>query len=200
MELDERWLTEIGIDAQTGIGYTGSEEKFVSALQRYYKNYEKNRSKVDSYFGSKDYESYMITVHALKSNSKMIGAGALSVEFEKLENAAREGDTGTIEANTAPTLAMYQELVEKLQPIGQMQDVHAADEISADVAKETADKLLEALDDFDDELSKSLAKKLTGYPFRITQQDMLKQAIGYIEDFMYDEAVDLIKQIVPTIE
>ena len=200
MELDERWLTEIGIDAQTGIGYTGSEEKFVSALQRYYKNYEKNRSKVDSYFGSKDYESYMITVHALKSNSKMIGAGALSVDFEKLENAAREGDTGPIEANTAPTLAMYQELVEKLQPIGQMQDVHAADEISADVAKETADKLLEALDDFDDELSKSLAKKLTGYPFRITQQDMLKQAIGYIEDFMYDEAVDLIKQIVPTIE
>ena len=200
MELDERWLTEIGIDAQTGIGYTGSEEKFVSALQRYYKNYEKNRSKVDSYFGSKDYESYMITVHALKSNSKMIGAGALSVEFEKLENAAREGDTGTIEANTAPTLAMYQELVEKLQPIGQMQDVHAADEISADVAKETADKLLEALDDFDDELSKSLAGKLTGYPFRLTQQDMLKQAIGYIEDFMYDEAADIIKQIVPTIE
>ena len=200
MELDERWLTEIGIDAQTGIGYTGSEDKFVSALQRYYKNYEKNRSKVDSYFGSKDYESYMITVHALKSNSKMIGAGALSIEFEKLENAAREGDTETIEANTAPTLAMYQELVEKLTPIGQMQDVHAADEISADVAKETADKLLEALDDFDDELSKSLAGKLTGYPFRLTQQDMLKQAIGYIEDFMYDEAADIIKQIVPTIE
>ena len=200
MELDERWLTEIGIDAQTGIGYTGSEDKFVSALQRYYKNYEKNRSKVDSYFGSKDYESYMITVHALKSNSKMIGAGALSIEFEKLENAAREGDTETIEANTAPTLAMYEELVEKLKPIGQMQDVHVADEISADVAKETADKLLEALDDFDDELSKSLAGKLTGYPFRLTQKDMLKQAIGYIEDFMYDEAADIIKQIVPTIE
>ena len=78
--------------------------------------------------------------------------------------------------------------------------MRAADEISADVAKDTADKLLVALDDFDDELSKELAKKLSGYPFRITQKEKLKEAIAYIEDFMYDEAIDVIREIYSAIE
>ena len=58
----------------------------------------------------------------------------------------------------------------------------------------------QALDDFDDELSLELAKKLLGYPFRITQRDKLNEAIALIEDFMYDEAADIIRDIEPTIE
>jgi HPt (histidine-containing phosphotransfer) domain-containing protein len=200
MDIDQRWLTEIGIDAQTGIGYTGSEEKFVSALQRYCKNYEKNSTKVDEYFAAKDLENFMITVHALKSNSKMIGAGPLSLEFEKLENASREGDTATVVSVTPPAMAAYKELVEKLSPVMSMGDVKPADEISAEEAKKTAEALFAALDDFDDDLSKSLAKKLSGYPFRLTQADRLKEAIALIDDFMYDEAAAIVKEIYPTIE
>ncbi len=200
MDVDQRWLTEIGIDAQTGIGYTGSEEKFVSALQRYCKNYEKNSAKVDEFFAAKDLENFMITVHALKSNSKMIGAGPLSLEFEKLENASREGDTATVVSVTPPAMAAYKELVEKLSPVMSMGDVKPADEISAEEAKKTAEALFAALDDFDDDLSKSLAKKLAGYPFRLTQADRLKEAIALIDDFMYDEAAAIVKEIYPTIE
>ena len=142
----------------------------------------------------------MITVHALKSNSKMIGAGPLSIEFEKLENAAREGNTAVIVSNTPSTLMSYKELVEKLSPIMNMGDVKPADEISAEEAKKTAEALFAALDDFDDDLSKSLAKKLSGYPFRLTQADRLKEAIAFIDDFMYDEAAAIVKEIYPTIE
>ena len=74
-----------------------------------------------------------------------------------------------------------------------------ADATSAE-AKETASKLLEALDDFDDDLSMELAEKLTGYPFRMTQKGKLKEAVGLIGEFMYDEAAELIKEIMPAIE
>ena len=57
-----------------------------------------------------------------------------------------------------------------------------------------------ASDDFDDDLSKQLATKLAGYPFRMTQADKLKEAIAYIDDFMYDEAAQLIREIGQTIE
>ena len=200
MDIDQRWLTEVGIDAQTGIGYTGSEEKFVSALQRYCKNYEKNSAKVDEFFNANDMENFMITVHALKSNSKMIGAGPLSIEFEKLETAAREGNTALIISNTHPTLSAYKELVEKLSPIMNMGDVKPVNEITAEEARKTAEALFAALDDFDDDLSKTLAKKLSGYPFRMTQADRLKEAIALIDDFMYDEAAAIVKEIYPTIE
>ena len=142
----------------------------------------------------------MITVHALKSNSRMIGAMDLGKEFEYLENAARERDYPVMASKTLDTLKNYEELIKKLSPIGQMDKVSAAGEISAEVAKATADELLVALDDFDDELSKKLAAKLSGYPFRITQRDRLQDAIGLIDDFMYDEAAEIIKEIYPSIE
>ena len=45
-----------------------------------------------------------------------------------------------------------------------------------------------------------LAKVLSGYPFRLTQAEKLKEAAAFIEDFMYDEAAGIIRQIAPAIE
>ena len=198
--MDISWLNETGLDTETGISYTGGQDKYISALWRFYKNYEKNRTKVCEYLEAKDYDSYMITVHALKSNAKMIGARDLSTLFETLETAARNNETGLIEAQNAVALKEYGDLIQKLAPIGAMGDVRAADEISADVAREIVDKLLEALDDFDDEGAKELTKILSGYPFRLTQAEKLKEAASFIEDFMYDEAAAIIRQIAPAIE
>ena len=198
--MDITWLNEIGLDTKTGMDYTGANDKYLSAIKRYRTSYEKNKTNIVEYLKAKDYESYMITVHALKSNSRMIGAMKLGEAFEELEMAARNNSIDVIEAKTQPALEMYDELIQKLSPIDEFGDVRAADEISGDVAKATADKLLEALDDFDDELSKELAKKLSGYPFRITQKEKLKEAIAYIEDFLYDEAADVIREIYSAIE
>ena len=193
-------MNEAGLDTQTGISYTGNSDKYASAVQRFYKNHEKNRAKVEEYFAAKDYENFMITVHALKSNAKMIGAMNLSGRFEALENAAREQDTATIEELTPVALKEYAELIEKLKPVGEMGDVKAADEIPADIARTTVERLLAALDDFDDEEAKKQAKVLSGYPFRLTQAEKLKEAAAFIEDFMYDEAADIIRQIATAIE
>jgi HPt (histidine-containing phosphotransfer) domain-containing protein len=200
MNMDITWMKEAGLDTQAGISYTGNTEKYVSAVQRFYKNHEKNRAKVEEYFAAKDYENFMITVHALKSNAKMIGATNLSAQFESLENAAREQDTAVIEELTPQALNDYDELIEKLKPVGEMGDVKAADEIPADIARTTVERLLAALDDFDDEEAKKLAKVLSGYPFRLTQAEKLKDAVAFIEDFMYDEAAEIIRQIAMTIE
>ncbi|MCR5302683.1 MAG: Hpt domain-containing protein [Lachnospiraceae bacterium] len=198
--MDIAWLNETGLDTESGISYTGGQDKYISALQRFYKNYEKNSAKVCEYLDAKDYENYMITVHALKSNAKMIGARDLSTLFETLETASRNNETELIEAQNAVALKEYGDLIQKLAPIGAMGDVRAADEISAEVARETVDKLLEALDDFDDEGAKKLTKILSGYPFRLTQAEKLKEAASFIEDFMYDEAAAIIRQIAPAIE
>ncbi len=200
MEIGLTWIRETGLDTETGISYTGGEDKYVSALMRFYKNYEKNRAKITEYLDAKDYESYMIIVHALKSNAKMIGAPELSSLFETLEMAARNREFEVIDAQNGTALQEYDALIQKLSPMGSLGDVRAADEISADIAKQTADKLLAALDDFDDEEAKKQAKVLSGYPFRLTQAEKLKDAVAFIEDFMYDEAAEIIRQIATAIE
>ncbi|MCR4909311.1 MAG: hypothetical protein K5985_10830 [Lachnospiraceae bacterium] len=200
MNYDITWLDKTGLDTVTGIEYTGGEEKYVSALQRFYKNYEKNRAGVEKYYSDKDWENYTITVHALKSNAKMIGASGLGSLFEELEMAAKAGNTAVLDEKTSAALSAYGDLIEKLKPLENMGNVRAPGEISADEAKEIIHKLLNALDDFDDEESKELTMKLSGYPFRPAQKDLLYQALGSIDNFLYDEAADIIKDLLNVIE
>ncbi|MCR4586718.1 MAG: Hpt domain-containing protein [Lachnospiraceae bacterium] len=164
MGADLSFLEGTGLDIKTGIGYTGSEEKYLSALQRYFNNYEKNRTKIEEYYNAGDNENYMITVHALKSNSRMIGATELGDMFEALETAVRNNEVDVIKEKTAKVLSKYAAVIESLKPIGIMGDLKAASEISAEEAKDISEKLLAALDDFDDELSKELVVSFPAIP------------------------------------
>ena len=200
VDFDITQLEAFAIDTKTGLGYTGGKEKYLSALQRFYKSHAGNKSKIEAALAENDIENYTILVHAVKSNAKMIGAMDLSKRFEALEMAGKANYKAAIDANTAPTLQAYAELVSHLQPLGEMEQVKAADEISADEAREVVEQLLAALDDFDDEGSAKLAAKLAGYPFRITQKSRLREAADFIGDFMYDEAAEIIREIAAAIE
>ena len=200
MTIDLSFLPGLGVDAATGRSYTGGQEKYISALQRFFKAYDKNKKNADTFYENKDYENYMITVHSLKSNAKMIGASGLSECFERLEIAASNGDITTIESEHATTMDAYGKLVAGLRPIGKAETIKPTDEISGDEARVVAKQLLDALDDFDDDASAELAKKLSGYPFRLTQREKLKEATEFIADFMYDEAAEIVREIADEID
>ena len=100
MEFDFGILEAKGISTKDGIGFTGGNEKYVSAMQRYFKSYEANKKAVTELLASGDIEGYAIKVHSLKSNSRMIGANELAGAFEELELAAKEGNTAHINEKT----------------------------------------------------------------------------------------------------
>ena len=200
MEFDLNALTELGVDTKTGMEYTGGKEKYLSALQRFYKTSENNRRKVWEFLTAGDMENLSIAVHALKSNAKMLGAADLAEGFEKLELASRENDRELVSASIDGTMAGYEKLLEVIKPLGELETLKAPGEISAEEAKKVANDLLDALDEFDDELAKDLVRKLSGYPFRITQKGKLREAEDQINDFMYEEAAELIREILPEIE
>lgn len=200
MQIDIDFLENYGIDTALGMEYTGGREKYLSALKRYYTNYGTNKEKLEKLYANGDIENYMIQVHALKSNSKMVGATSLADAFEALEQAAGDGNTSFISENGEKTLLKYSEFVELIKPIGEADIEKPADEISGDIAKELSEELLTVLDDYDDEKSLELAKKLSGYPFRPRQRELMDQAIKLISDFRYDDAADIIREITETID
>ena len=200
MDYDINNLKDYGLNVEDGLKYTGGKEKYIAAVLRYMKNHDRNREELDAFLGSDDIERYKVKVHALKSNSKMIGAVEIGREFEALESAALGGKIDYIRDNNDRVMNLYDGLVNKLAPLRELGEVRPTDEIDADKARVVADELLKALDEFDDELAKKHATVLSGYPFRITQKQKLKNAVRYIEDFMYDEAADIIKDIYTSIE
>lgn len=200
MELELDFLEKQGININEAIAYTGSLENYISALQRYFKGYEASRKAVLDFLSAGDIENYMIKIHALKSNSKMIGALDLASAFNELELAAKRGDMDYIKNFNDPAIEKYDSVHDIIRPIGEMREIHAPGEIGAGEAREISEKLLETLDDFDSDVSFQLAVKLKGYPFRMTQRDKLNRAIDLIKDFLYDEAAEIIREISAEIE
>ncbi|MBQ9437953.1 MAG: Hpt domain-containing protein [Lachnospiraceae bacterium] len=195
MEMDLTFLENGGISIEEGIAYTGNREKYAAALQRYFRGHEDKRKDLKESLESGDLQEFMIRVHALKSNSRMIGASEMGAAFEALELAAKREDRDFINGNFVAALKQYDELIELLRPVGEMAESTAAGRLSAAEAKETIDKLLEALDDFDDELAKGLLGKLKGYPFGEAEKEKLHEASERIADFLYDEAAALVGEI-----
>ena len=200
MEYDINRLREFGLNVEDGLLYTGGEDKYMAAVQRYMKGYESNRESIISSLEANDIERYKIKVHALKSNSRMIGAIEIGDACEALEKAATDNEIPYIEANNDIMIACYDRLIKSLEPLKSLKEIKPEGELDAGEALKVAEDLIKALEDFDDELSKKLALKLMNYPFRITKSQRLKEAIGFIEDFQYDEALEIVNEIKQTIE
>ncbi len=200
MNFDLNSIAELGIDLTTGLGYTGGQERFISALQRYYKSSESNKERLREGLENGDMESLQILFHSLKSNSKMIGAVSLADKFQALETSAGNKDADAINEGVKEAIEEYEGILEALRPLGEMEPLRAEGELSAEEAKETVGKLLEALEDFSDDLASDLVSKLAGYPFRITQKEKLRQASELIKDFLYSDAEEIIREISSSIE
>ncbi|MBR1832029.1 MAG: hypothetical protein IJ784_06300 [Ruminiclostridium sp.] len=195
MEQKLQELQALGLDTDTGIMFTGSPEKYIPAIARYVRSCEDNISGIREHLASGDMQRYTIAVHAVKSNSKMIGHTELFKAFESLEAAGKRDDLAFIGENNDRILERYAEAAEQLKPFAEGPAEAAAPAIALAEAGETAEKLLEALDDFDDELSAELVTRLSGYPFGDGDREKLAETKKLISDFMYDEAADLIREL-----
>ena len=102
-------LREAGIDPDTGLHYCqGDGELYRSLLADYCLEYPEKSAAVRRTFRVQDWKNYGIYVHALKSSSRMLGAGDLSAAAARLEAAANSGDGDTSRNEHEKMLAGYE--------------------------------------------------------------------------------------------
>ncbi|MCR5012380.1 MAG: Hpt domain-containing protein [Lachnospiraceae bacterium] len=193
-------LGQKGINVEEGIGFTGSREKYLAALQRFYRRAEKNIESIMAESSEKKGDELTITVHALKSNARMIGADRLGAIAEEMELSAKAGEYDKQFSVTDELLSEYRKVLDIIKPYGEMQEVHPASEISADEAAKAGEALIEALEDYDDEAALEQLHTLMHYPFRFTLINVLKNAEADIKDFEYTEALLKVRRVVSQIE
>lgn len=99
-------LRRAGINIEQGISYCGDQEGLREIITIYHTEGPNRKSKLEHFFKEQDWKNYVISVHALKSNSKGIGAGELAELALNLEMAGKEGRTDYI-------LDHHEELMEK---------------------------------------------------------------------------------------
>lgn len=188
-------MINAGINVSEGVSFTGREDKYLAAIQRFYHSYDNIKYNLESLRAANDLKNYVILIHALKSNAKTIGADKLSELALNLEIKGKEGDTAYIDENTPVLFEEYDKVIGILKPYGLMTNIKASGEIDGKEALEITDKLLLALEDYDDDTALSLIDKLFDYPFVITRKEQLNKARSYTDDFCYDEAYDIVKEL-----
>ncbi len=199
----EAWIEDLlqkGIDVDSGMSYTGKGEQYRKALQRFFEAHESVIGNVKGFHSARDAENFTILVHSVKSNAKMIGAKVLSQKALELEQLGKAAAWADIDSLMRAFLEEYLAAIEIIRPALSENEGESPDGASAKgQAQETARKLLQALEDFDDEESSRLLTELMEYPFPAeTHADLLK-ARDLAEEFMYDEAAELVGQALPQI-
>lgn len=110
----EKVLMDLGFDVVKGILYCNGKEQYIRVLTEYCKDYKKSGLKVDRLYEQKDWNSYVIEVHGIKSAMYSIGALKTSELAKQLELAGREGNWEFIEKNHDPFVEKYEDVLEKL--------------------------------------------------------------------------------------
>ncbi len=200
MKLDFEDLSALGFDIKLALSYTGGAEQLLSVIQRFYRSYEKMRASIEESERDEALDVFTRNVHSLKSNALMIGSAPLSERAKKLEECGKAGDLSSIHALTPELLENYASVIKMLEPYGSMEQIKLAGEIGAAEARETGAALVAALEDFDDDAATRLTDRLMGYPFRFTQKNMLKKVKENLENFEYDEALELVRAVLEQIE
>ena len=99
-------LRAAGINVEQGIAYCGDEEGLREVIMIYHAEGDRRNKQLEQFMKDQDWKNYVITVHALKSNSKGIGAKELTELALNLEMAGKENRIDYI-------LEHHEELLEK---------------------------------------------------------------------------------------
>ena len=83
-------LAQAGINVKLGFSYCGDKEGFRDIVQMYHSQGAGRNSQLEQLFKEENWKNYAIAAHALKSNSKGIGAEALAELALNLEMAGKE--------------------------------------------------------------------------------------------------------------
>ncbi len=119
-----RKLDDYGIDTKMGLKYCQNDVFFYKTLlQNFVVDYNSKMPDIKELYTNKEWHDYTIRVHALKSASKMIGQEELSELSKRLEDAAKSGDTYTVEAGHEKMLQMYTDTVKSIVNVFELKDL-----------------------------------------------------------------------------
>lgn len=93
----------------------GSEELYNEIIQAYLEESDGYLSGMDKFISEKNWREYAVIAHAIKSNSKQIGAAELAEEALSMEMAGKSGDESLIAEKQEDFIKHYKEVLDYLR-------------------------------------------------------------------------------------
>ena len=187
-------------DINVGLSYAGSEEQYVKFLRRYFSMIPGKTKRIKQCCEREDIEEYTMEVHALKSNSRLIGAVSLADEAEYLEQCGMSGNIEEIKKKTPQMLKSLKAVKELFSFIISKEEQEKGDlKISPEETKKIYKEIIEALEEFDIDTADYLLDSMMNYELTEAQTEYIFRAKKKVVDFAYDKAMEVMKIAISTL-
>ncbi len=146
----DAWEIEIpGIDIASAKQYYTDKEAFEECLQDYLNSVPEISEKISRFRHNQDKENYTITVHGLKSASKMVGANEISEFAKALEENCHQGEYEVAWNGAERLLGMLQVCAEDIQTYLGVETDAPAEVISEEAMRTSLTELKDIAENFD---------------------------------------------------
>ena len=186
------------LDLDEAVKNIGSYETYSKIVKTFYNTIEKNVTEIEAFYKQKEFKSYTISVHALKSSARIIGAKKLSLLAEKLEKAAKENDVSFIEENTNHLLILYKSYKNILKPIAEKKESNSEKtNLSKDDFISILNEIQDSCQTCDLPIIEEKADILSKHqlPIKDNVQEKLDELFAAIENIDFEKIEEVINEI-----
>ena len=183
------------LDLQAGQTNCGSAEDYLSALRTYAGQVGDYLGEIEKFHAAGDIENATIKIHALKSTSRLIGAGEIGELAQRLENAGKARDVQVLDAELTELLSRCRALGAALSPLVPADDADAdqnAPLIDADELQAAYGLIKEALAAGDLAAIDEIVLNLKGYRIPPEEAAKVKSIIKAAENFEHETLADIV--------
>ena len=193
-ELEKFMRSAPGLDYDAALKNCMKEDILKEALHDYYVALENGPDKIEGFMRDKDIRNYTVTVHALKSSSRLIGALELSELAAHLEKCGDEGDMESIEKETPVLLEKYRAYRGILSPLYENADENKEDApiISDEALAEAYMGIKEAAQAFDFDTADEIVLMLKDYSFPDDKKERFEKVCSLVTSLDRDALLELL--------
>ena len=183
------------INVPDGIKNNGSPESFMETLKVYAQMVGKNVSEIKGYMDSGDINNATIKIHALKSTSRIIGAGDLGDLAQELENAGKAGDEETLKRRLPELLDRCCRVGELLSPLIE-EDVVTNTQDLPPIGEERFRAVMERIGeyaaDYDNAGIEDLMEELKKYNLSEAERNKMSDILQALDVFDFDKIAEIV--------
>ena len=198
----EQKLEAKGFHIEAGLQYCNHDSAlYADVLLRFAQDAERKIAQLADALQNEDCKQYQISVHALKSTAKMVGADTLSQQAKAAETAAKELDTAYLHAHHDDLMARYRDAAQCIGDVLRPAETDAGEAISRAELLERLRAFKEALDTYESDKTDALLTELSGFICQGVPVRELIQAIRQdVDDFEWAAATEKTDALISSLE
>lgn len=193
-----------GVDVKNGITNCGGKlSDYLAVLKIAYDYGEKQLLELEDAWHRKDYDFYIIKIHALKSTSLNLGATAISAEAKQQEEEGRAGNFPYIDTHREAFQKEYRLLLANLKLVLTHFGL-LAPEITSDALPPFDEHMIlpvlknieRCIDDFDFSKVFEILEEMKKYKLPEKYEALFTQIASLMEELSVDEIIDLLHTVI----